>query len=173
MGDFYFHIFIIMNLQEHIRKIVKETLEDKWNEGNYDYQYGFCHYFAYDIIDRIRESFPNKKVNYYLLLGEEINEDTDEVENDYLIHAYIQIDDMLLDSNGFTTKEKAQERLEEWEQRQLTLIPEEYQLNVWEEESDDIPQHFFNNSFCNTKRVKQDIEKFLSHPIVQRILKYK
>ena len=162
----------MMNLQEHIRKIVKETLEDRWNEGNYDYQHGFCHYFAYNIIDRIRERFPNKKVNYYLLLGQEVDTD-DVVVQDYLIHVYIKIDDMLLDSNGFTTKEMAQERLEEWEQRQLTLIPEEYQLNVWEEESDDIPQHFFNSSFCNTKRVKQDIEKFLSHPIVQRILKYK
>jgi vancomycin permeability regulator SanA len=162
-----------MNLQEHIRRVLRETLETKWNEGNYDYQHGFCHYFAYDIIDRIRERFPNKKINYYLLLGEEINEDDNEVENEYLIHAYIQIDNMLLDSNGFTTKEKAQERLEEWEERQLTLIPEEYQLNVWEEESDDIPKHFFNSSFCNTKRVKQDIEKFLSHPMVKRILKYK
>ena len=27
-----------------------ESLESKWNKGNYDYQHGYCHYFAYDII---------------------------------------------------------------------------------------------------------------------------
>ena len=162
----------MMNLQEHIRKIVKETLEDRWNEGNYDYQHGFCHYFAYDIIDRIRKRFPNKKVNYYLLLAQEVDTD-DVVVQDYLIHVYIKIDDMLLDSNGFTTISDAIERLDEWEQRQEHLVPEMYRTETWTEESNTIPKYFFNNSFCNTKRVKQDIEKFLSHPIVQRILKYK
>jgi hypothetical protein len=32
-----------------------ETLESRWNEGNYDYQYGYCHYFAYDIISKIKK----------------------------------------------------------------------------------------------------------------------
>ena len=54
-----------MNLQEQIRKILIETLESKWNKGNYNYQHGYCHYFAYNIIDKIKKIFPNKKVNYY------------------------------------------------------------------------------------------------------------
>jgi len=62
-----------MNLKETIRKVLKETLESKWNKGNYNYQHGFCHYFAYNIIDKIRERFPNKKVNYYLLLANEVS----------------------------------------------------------------------------------------------------
>ena len=160
-----------MKLQENIRRILRESLESEWNEGNYDYQHGFCHYFAYNIIDKIRERFPNKKVNYYLLLANEVNKDTDEVEQDYLLHAYIKIGDKLLDSNGFTTMDEVEERVDDWYGRQLTMTPEEYDINVWEEESDEIPEMFFNNQFCNTKRVKEDMEKFLSHPSVQKLLK--
>jgi hypothetical protein len=160
-----------MNLQESIRRILMESLESEWNEGNYDYQYGFCHYFAYNIIDKIRERFPNKKVNYYLLLANEVYRDTDEVEQDYLLHVYIKIGDKLLDSNGFTTMDEVEERVDDWYQRQLTMVPEEYDINVWEEESDEIPEVFFNNKFCNTKRVKEDINKFLSHPSVRKLLK--
>jgi hypothetical protein len=29
-----------------------------------------------------------------------------------------------------------------------------------------MPEMFFNNKFCNTNKVKKDIEKFLSHPEV-------
>lgn len=160
-----------MKLQENIRRILRESLESEWNEGNYDYQHGFCHYFAYNIIDKIRERFPNKKVNYYLLLANEVNKDTDEVEQDYLLHAYIKIGDKLLDSNGFTTMDDVEERIDDWYSRQLMMTPEEYDINVWEEESDEIPEMFFNNQFCNTKRVKEDMVKFLSHPSVQKLLK--
>jgi hypothetical protein len=55
-----------------IKKILRESLETKWNEGNYNYQHGFCHYFAYNIIDRIRELYPNKTINYYMLLANAI-----------------------------------------------------------------------------------------------------
>jgi hypothetical protein len=163
-----------MNLKESIRKVLRETLESKWNKGNYNYQHGFCHYFAYNIIDKIRERFPNKKVNYYLLLANEVDTEYDnDVVQDYLIHAYIQIDDMLLDSNGITTYDEAWERLEEWERVQRRMTPEEYEINIWDEETDEIPEYFFNNNFCNTGRVKEDMEEFLNNPIVQRILRDK
>ena len=158
-------------MKDLIRKILKETLESKWNEGNYDYQRGYCHYFAYDIIGKIKKRFPNKKVNYFLLLAEELN--GDEVEQEYLLHVYIKIDDMLLDSNGFTTISKAEERMDDWYDRQVRMIPEDYEINMWTEESDEIPNTFFNNRFCNPGRVKKDIEKFLSNPIVKRILRDK
>lgn len=161
------------DLKESIRRIIKETLESRWNEGNYDYQYGYCHYFAYDIIGKIKKRFPNKKVNYYLQLAQEIDKYDGTVVQDYLIHVYIKIDDMLLDSNGITTKREASKRAEEWEERQAYLVPETYETVVWEEESDEIPEIFFNNKFCNPKRVKEDVEKFLSHPIVKRILRDK
>ena len=162
-----------MNLKESIRRILRETLESKWNKGNYDYQHGYCHYFAYDIIGKIKKRFPNKKVNYYMILANEVDKYDGTIVQDYLIHVYIQIDNMLLDSNGITTHEKAWERAEEWEQRQAHLVPDEYETKMWEEESDTIPEYFFNNEFCNTRRVKKDVEEFLNNPIVQRILRDK
>lgn len=162
-----------MNLQQTIRRILRETLESKWNKGNYDYQHGYCHYFAYDIIGMIKKRFPNKKVNYYMILANEVDKNDGEIVQDYLIHVYIQIDNILFDSNGITTYKKAQERAEEWEERQVHLIPDTYEIQVWDEESDTIPEYFFNNRFCNTGRVKKDVEEFLSNPIVQRILRDK
>ena len=158
------------NLYESIRRILKETLESEWNKGNYDYQHGYCHYFAYNIIDKIKKKFPKKDIKYYLLLASEVDKETQEPIQEYLIHVYIKIDDLLLDSNGFTTQSEAWQRAQEWEQRQSHLVPEEYETEVWEEESDEIPEYFFNNSFCNTKRVKQDLKDFLSHPSVQKLL---
>jgi hypothetical protein len=162
-----------MNLRERVRRILRETFESKWNDGNYDYQHGYCHYFAHNIIDKIRERFPNKNVTYYLLLANEVNIDTEEIEQEYLLHVYIKIGDKLLDSNGFITMDKVEERIDDWYNRQLTITPEEYEINVWDEESDTIPEMFFNSRFCNVDKVKKDTEKFLSNPIVQRILKYK
>ena len=160
-----------MNQQENIRRILRETLESEWNEGNYDYQHGFCHYFAYNIIDKIRERFPNKKINYYLLLANETDIDTGEMVQEYLLHVYIKIGDKLLDSNGFTTIDEVNQRIDDWYNRQLTLTPDDYDINVWDEESDTIPSMFFNNNFCNVKRVKEDMGKFLSHPMVNKLLK--
>lgn len=162
-----------MNLKVNIKKILRETLESKWNKGNYDYQHGYCHYFAYDIIVKIKKRFPNNKVNYYMILANEVDKYDGTIVQDYLIHVYIQIDNMLLDSNGITTHEKAWEIAEEWEQRQAHLVPDGYETKIWEEESDTIPEMFFNNSFCNTRRVKKDVEEFLNNPIVKRILRDK
>jgi hypothetical protein len=161
-----------MNLQQRIRKALTETLESKWNNGYYDYQHGFCHYFAYNIIDKIRKRFPNKKVNYFLLLAEEIDDEGDSVD-DYLIHVYIKIDDILLDSNGVTTMDKAMDRLDGWEDRQRKLIPDNYEIETWGGEEEEIPDYFFNNKFCNTSKVRKDMEEFLNNPIVNRILRDK
>lgn len=161
------------NLQEQIKKVLKESLESKWNKGNYNYQHGFCHYFAYNIIDKIRNKFPNKKVNYYLLLAQEMDEEDGTIVNDYLVHAYIKIDNFLLDSNGISNMNDAWRRLEEWKQRQINLVPDTYKIEIFDEESVEIPEYFFNNEFCNTKKVKEDLKDFLNNPIVKRILRDK
>jgi len=46
-------------------------------------------------------------------------------------------------------------------------------VRILKEESDTIPEMFFNNKFCNTRKVKKDVEDFLNNPIVQRILRDK
>lgn len=147
-------------------------LESKWNKGEYNYQHGYCHYFAYNLIDKIKKIFPKREVKYYLLLAKEFDEDDVEV-NSYLVHVYIMIDNLLLDSNGFTTKKRAMQVLEEWEERQRHLVPDEYSTEIWDEISDEIPKEFFNNEFCNTGRVKKDLDDFLNNPIVKRLFRDK
>ena len=147
-------------------------LESKWNKGKYNYQHGYCHYFAYNLIDKIKKIFPKREVKYYLLLAKEFDEDDVEV-NSYLVHVYIMIDNLLLDSNGFTTKKRAMQVLEEWEERQRHLVPDEYSTEIWDEISDEIPKEFFNNEFCNTGRVKKDLDDFLNNPIVKRLFRDK
>lgn len=159
-----------MNLQKSIRKILRESLESKWNEGNYDYQHGYCHYFAYNIIGKLKKLYPEKNIRYYLILAEEIYDfDEGEVEQSYLVHAYIKIDDLYLDSNGFSTEEEIEQRAKEWYERQLPKLPDDYRLEIWHDEYNNIPEYYFNNSFCNKKIIQQDITKFLSHPEVKEL----
>jgi hypothetical protein len=43
-------------MKEIIRRILREELE--WgSSGKYDYQKGYCHYFAYDIIGRLKKLY--------------------------------------------------------------------------------------------------------------------
>jgi len=63
--------------------------------------------------------------------------------------------------------------LEEWEERQRHLVPDEYSTEIWDEISDEIPKEFFNNEFCNTGRVKKDLDDFLNNPIVKRLFRDK
>lgn len=168
--------YIKDKLKQQSNKGLNETLESKWNLGNkygnkYDYQHGYCHYFAYDIIGRLKKLYPKKNIKYYLLLAQEVDKEDGTIIQDYLIHAYIKIDNMLLDSNGITTKSDAWERLEEWERKTSHLVPEQYKTEIFEEETDKIPDYFFNNKFCNTGIIKRDIERFLSHPEVRELLK--
>lgn len=166
-----------MNLQESIKRILREELESKWNTGNkhgnkYDYQHGYCHYFAYNIIGRLKKLYPNKNIRYYLILADEIYDfDEGEVEQSYLIHAYIKIDDLYLDSNGFATEDEIEERTQDWYNRQLNDLPEDYRIDIWHDEYNRIPRKFINSQFCDTGIIKKDIEKFLSHPEVRELLK--
>ena len=157
-----------MRLLDSIKSILSEEIQ--WKDGGYDYQHGFCHYFAYDIIGRLRKLYPQRNIRYYILLGSEYEEGDDEPIQEYLIHVYIAIDNYLLDSNGFSTWEEADQRLDDWEQRQYELIPDDYELVVDTKETNEMPEWFFNNKFCNTKTVRQDVKKFLSHPEVRELL---
>lgn len=157
-------------------KKINEGLEDTWNTGNkygnkYDYQHGFCHYFAYNIIGKLKKLYPDKNIRYYLILADEVYDfDEGDIEQSYLIHAYIKIDDLYLDSNGFSTEDEIEERTKDWYERQLPMLPEDYRIDIWHDEYDEIPKMFFNNQFCNTGTIKKDVDKFLSHPEVKELL---
>lgn len=130
---------------------------------NYDYQYGYCHYFADIIIDEIRKLVPNNTpIKYYLILAERYD-DNNEVIDDVLIHAYIKIGDYYLDSEGFHTIDKVNEREKEWVNREESMTPEGYDFYSYQEETDSIPKYFFNR-FCKTSSIKNDIKHFISQP---------
>jgi len=158
-------------------KKINEGLEDTWNTGNehgnkYDYQHGYCHYFAHNIIGRLKKLYPNKNIRYYLILADEIYDyDEGEVEQSYLVHAYIKIDDLYLDSNGFSTEDEVDQRANEWYERQLPDLPEDYRLEIWHDEYKRIPRKFLDkNQFCDAGSVKRDVDRFLSHPEVKELL---
>jgi hypothetical protein len=141
--------------------------EDMYNK--YDYQYGYCHYFADIIIDKIRELVPSHvPVNYYLILGERFDDD-DESIDDVLIHAYIKIKDFYIDSEGIHTIDHVNKREQEWIDVEETLTPDGYSFDTWQEETDEIPQYFFNR-FCKRSHVEKDIKDFLSQPIIKQFI---
>jgi hypothetical protein len=132
----------------------------------YDYQYGYCHYFANLIINKIREYVPkNVPINYYLILAERYD-DNENVIDHVLVHAYIKIKEYYLDSEGFHTKDDADIREMEWSNREEQLTPDDYSYDTWQEETDSIPEHFFNR-FCKASQVKKDIKDFISQPNIQ------
>ena len=133
---------------------------------NYDYQHGHCHYFANIIIDEIRKLAPNDfPINYYLILAER-HDDEGETIDDVLIHVYIKIGNYYLDSEGFHTIDDVNKREQEWVDIEETLTPEDYSFNSYQEESENIPNYFFNR-FCKRDTVKKDIKDFISQPQFQ------
>ena len=136
----------------------------------YDYQYGYCHYFADIIIDEIRKLVPNDfPVNYYLILAERLDDDG-EVIDDVLIHAYIKVGDYYLDSEGFHTIDDIDKREQQWLDTEETITPDDYSFNSYQEESETIPEHFFNR-FCKRDKVKNDIKEFVNQPKFQEFIK--
>ena len=158
-------------MKEIIRRILREELE--WgSSGEYDYQRGYCHYFAYDIIGRLKKLYPNKDIKYYILFADEIY-DYDEgiVEGTALIHVYIKIDNYLLDSNGFTTIEDANKRMKEWIQEMSEELPNDYRLEGYVKETRRFPTGYINKTQCDLETIKKDIKTFLSNPEVIELLK--
>jgi hypothetical protein len=154
-------------MKEIIRRILREELE--WGfSGEYDYQRGYCHYFAY----RLKKLYPNKDIKYYILFADEIY-DYDEgiVEGTALIHVYIKIDNYLLDSNGFTTIEDANKRMKEWIQEMSEELPDDYRLEGYVKETRRFPTGYINKTQCDLETIKKDIKTFLSNPEVIELLK--
>lgn len=136
---------------------------------SYDYQHGYCHYFADIIINEIRKLVPkNFPINYYLILAERYDEEGENID-DVLIHAYIKIGDYYLDSEGFHTIDEVDQREQEWVNTEERLTPEGYDFASYQEESNTIPDYFFNR-FCKRDTVKKDIKDFISKPTFQEFI---
>lgn len=134
----------------------------------HDYQFGHCHYFADKLLNMFKDMVPHTKVTYQLILGERLD-NQDEVIDEVLIHVYVKINDLYLDSNGVNTIADVDDREDQWRRIEQTLTPEGYNYETWQEETDEIPDMFFNR-FCNTKLIYRDIKKFLSNPEISKLI---
>ncbi|MDB4235013.1 hypothetical protein N9828_00795 [bacterium] len=105
-------------------------------------------------------------------MAERIDDD-DNIIDEVLIHAYLRVGDLLIDSEGVHTINVASLREKDWADLEKDLTPEGYQFGTWEDEYDYIPEIFFNK-FCSTKHLKQDVVDFLMRDDVQQVIsKYK
>jgi hypothetical protein len=135
--------------------------------GN-DYQFGHCHFFAEFLIKTFKEIIPNEEIVYHLILAERLDGD-DIVIDEVLVHAYLRVRDLLIDSEGVHTIEVASLREKEWADREKDLTPEGYDFETWQDECDYIPEIFFNK-FCSTKHIKQDVVDFLMRDDIQQLI---
>ena len=135
--------------------------------GN-DYQFGHCHFFAKYLIDTFKEIIPDADINYHLVLAERID-DYGDVIDEVLVHAYLRVDDLLIDSEGVHTINVASLREKDWADRGKDLRPDGYDFETWEDEYDDIPEMYFNK-FCSTKQLKQDVIDFIKRSDVQEVI---
>lgn len=136
---------------------------------SYNYQRGYCHYFADIIINEIRKLVPkNYPVNYYLILGYRYVED--EIDEYVLIHVYIKIGNYYLDSEGFHTVDEVNDREQQWIDIEEINKPENSSYETFQEQSEKIPKEFFYG-VCDPNEVKRDIKKFMSQPQFKNFVK--
>ena len=152
-----------------MRKLIEKILIE--NRNDYDYQFGFCHFFATNIKNKLKEILPGKKIEYYLLIAEELVIDTNEVIEYHLIHVYIKIDNFYLDSKGVHNYDDIMIKFENYEREAIKYLPDFIELTLKEGESDDIPDLFFDDNECDQEQVKQDIEEFITNPEIKQFIK--
>ncbi len=133
-----------------------------------NYQFGHCHYFAKYLKRVFEELLPNKNIEFHLVLGHRYDDEGENID-DVLIHAYLKIDDTLIDSEGVFTIKEASKREQEWTDTEKDLTPDGYNFESYEETTEDIPEIFFNR-FCSTKHLKKDVSEFIKRKDVMDLI---
>ena len=141
------------------------------NRNIYDYQFGFCHYFATNIKDKLQEILSHRKVTYYLIVSEELVIDTNEIIEYHLIHVYLKVDEYFLDSKGIHGYDDVISKIEKYEMEAIKYLPDFMELTIKEGESDIIPNLFFDDNECDQVQVKKDVEEFMSNPEIKKFIK--
>jgi hypothetical protein len=136
--------------------------------GRNDYQFGHCHYFAKYLIRVFKEMLPKVDVKYHLVLAARYDDD-EEIIDDVLIHAYLKVGNYLIDSEGVHSFDTASDRAQSWADVEKDLTPDGYDFETWEEESENIPEMFFNR-WCSTKQLKDDVLEFVKRPDVMEVV---
>jgi hypothetical protein len=152
-----------------MRKLIEKILME--NRNSYDYQFGFCHYFATNIKEKLQELLPNKEVSYYLIVAEELVIDTNEIIEYHLIHVYIKVDEFYLDSKGVHGYDDVISKIENYESEAIKYLPDFMELTIKEGESDQIPDLFFDDNECDQEQVKKDIEEFMSNLDIKNFIR--
>ena len=133
-----------------------------------NYQFGHCHYFAKYLIEVFKKLIPDADIKYHLILAKRLDDDN-EVIDEVLVHAYLKINEFLIDSEGVNDINSASEREKEWANKEKDLTPDGYDFIVWEETTDEIPEIFFNK-YCSNKHLKQDVKDFINRFDVQSLI---
>jgi hypothetical protein len=63
----------------------------------------------------------------------------------------------------------ASEREKDWADKEKDLTPDGYNFETWEEESDEIPEFYFNR-FCSKNKLKQDVIDFIKRDDVEELI---
>ena len=133
-----------------------------------DYQFGHCHYFAEYLKKVFEKVLPNEEIKYHLILAERMDSHGDNID-DVLVHAYLKVGGYLIDSEGVYDISIASEREKGWADKEKDLTPDGYNFETWEEESDEIPEFYFNR-FCSKNKLKQDVIDFMRRDDVQELI---
>ena len=144
-----------------------------------DYQYGHCMFFSEELKNRLENLLPRHELKYELILGYRKHEEDPSMNEDVLIHAYINIDNhYYLDSNGINSSDDIDERMNDWYGTEETMLNDynrkydsEYDFNCYNETADHIPENLIPDK-CNSIYLKKDTEDYLNrHDIRDLIIK--
>jgi hypothetical protein len=111
---------------------------------------------------------PKVDVKYHLVLAARYDDD-EEIIDDVLIHAYLKVGDYLIDSEGVHSIDTASDRAQSWADVEKDLTPDGYDFETWEEQSENIPEMFFNR-WCSNKQLKDDVLEFVKRPDVMEVV---
>lgn len=133
-----------------------------------DYQFGHCHYFAKYLKKVFEKVLPNEEIKYHLILAERTDRQGENID-DVLVHAYLKVGGYLIDSEDVYDISIASEREKDWADKEKDLTPDGYNFETWEEESDEIPEFYFNR-FCSKNKLKQDVIDFIKRDDVEELI---
>jgi hypothetical protein len=111
---------------------------------------------------------PNEEIKYHLILAERTDRQGENID-DVLVHAYLKVGGYLIDSEDVYDISIASEREKDWADKEKDLTPDGYNFETWEEESDEIPEFYFNR-FCSKNKLKQDVIDFIKRDDVEELI---
>ncbi len=175
----------LQKLNKTLDSLIKK--EFNWSDSlleeklkySYDYQNGYCHYFAPELRKQLKKILPNEKIEYKLLLGWRYYRKKEDNE-DVLIHTYVKIgDNILIDSEGFNYMSVAEERVDEWCDEQDCNVGVKdkwgHALKDYDSEfkdSDEIPDNFYHSyDLVKPNKVKADVKKFIESKVFCKFIK--